>query len=112
VALLAVRTGAEIAPVAIWGTEELWPVGALLPRPGKTVHIRFGAPYRPEAASAVAGGGATGAGQADGTDRASRAGALPRQGSAERHAALEAVSEDLMRRIAALLPAGYRGRFG
>jgi 1-acyl-sn-glycerol-3-phosphate acyltransferase len=111
VALLAVRTGAEIAPVAIWGTEELWPVGAMLPRPGKTVHIRFGAPYRPEAANA-AGGGATAAGQADGTDRASRAGSLPRQGSAERHAALEAVSEDLMRRIAALLPAGYRGRFG
>ncbi|MGC8635121.1 MAG: lysophospholipid acyltransferase family protein [Candidatus Limnocylindrales bacterium] len=114
VALLAVRTGAEIAPVAIWGSEELWPVGAMLPRPGKSVHIRFGAPYRPDVAAAVTGGG-TGVGQADTADQADRAAqtnAAPRGASAERHAALDAVSEDLMRRIAALLPEGYRGRFG
>ena len=85
VALLAVRSGAEVLPAALWGTEELWPIGKLLPRPGKVVHIRFGEPYRMAT-------GATGAG---GT----------------RHAALDAASDDLMRRIAALLPGRYRGRF-
>ncbi len=97
VALLAVRSGAEVVPAAIWGTEELWPVGAPLPRPGKTVHIRFGAPYRIVAPPEP---------EADASDIGRR----PAQ--AERHAVLDAASEDLMRRIAALLPPEYRGRFG
>lgn len=105
VALLAVRSGAEIVPAAVWGTEELWPIGSLLPHPGKTVHIRFGDAYRlspdedadaPEVPAAEPRGRAAGR----------------RTGQAERHAALEAASEELMRRIAALLPVSYRGRFG
>ena len=101
VALLAVRSGAEIVPVAVWGTEDLWPVGALLPRPGKTVHIRFGSPYR---ITAGADGPAP-----DGADTPD---APQRRTPGIRHGALETASEDLMRRIAALLPESYRGRFG
>ena len=101
VALLAVRSGAEIVPVAVWGTEDLWPVGALLPRPGKTVHIRFGSPYR---ITAGADGPAP-----DGADTPD---APQRRTPGNRHGALETASEDLMRRIAALLPESYRGRFG
>ena len=101
VALLAVRSGAEIVPVAVWGTENLWPVGALLPRPGKTVHIRFGSPYR-----IAAGTDGPASGGADASD------APQRRTPGNRHGALETASEDLMRRIAALLPESYRGRFG
>ena len=97
VALLAVRSGAEIVPVALWGTEDLWPVGALLPRPGRTVHVRFGSPYRIEPVAEP---------ETVGPDSAQRS------ASAARHAALDTASEDLMRRIAALLPESYRGRFG
>jgi len=81
VALLALRTGAPILPVGIAGTERLWPIGARLPRLGSSVTLQFGAPYQPVASP---------------TDR---------------RAAVDAASEELMRRIAALLPAGYRGRF-
>jgi len=95
VALLAMRSGAEIVPAGIWGTERLWPVGSLLPRPGNVVHIRFGEPYRP--ATEDAGDGA-----APGT----------RRSASGRHAALGAASDELMTRIAALLPERYRGRFG
>ena len=106
VALLALRSGAEVVPVALWGTEALWPVGALLPRPGKEVHIRFGTPYRmstqvPESAGRPAANGPASP-SPDG-------GQMPAGG---RHAALDAASEGLMRRIADLLPASYRGRFG
>ena len=82
VALLALRSGATILPVGIAGTERLWPIGARLPRPGTRVTIRFGEPYRPP----------------------SRTG--------DRRATIEDNTDDLMRRIAALLPAEYRGRFG
>ncbi len=105
VALLAVRSGAEIVPAAIWGTEELWPIGSLLPHPGKTVHIRFGDPYRLSIGPDVEAPGGPAEeprGRADGR----------RSGAAERHAVLDAASEELMRRIASLLPASYRGRFG
>ena len=101
VALLAVRSGAEIVPAAVWGTEDLWPVGALLPRPGKTVHMRFGTPYR-----IVVESGGTVAEDSDQTETP------PRRMPGNRHGALETASEDLMRRIAALLPESYRGRFG
>ncbi|MGH2466818.1 MAG: lysophospholipid acyltransferase family protein, partial [Candidatus Limnocylindrales bacterium] len=83
VALLAQRSGATLLPVGIWGTERLWPVGARLPRFGQTVRIRFGQPYRPTAAASAGGG--------TGTD-------------ADRRAATAGIGEDLMRRIAALLP--------
>ncbi|HEX5466368.1 MAG TPA: lysophospholipid acyltransferase family protein [Candidatus Limnocylindrales bacterium] len=89
-ALLAQRSGSPILPVGIYGTERLWPVGARLPRFGTTVTIRFGAAYLP---------------LDPGADGASAA-------RADRRAATAAISEDLMRRIAALLPASYQGRFG
>ncbi len=86
VSLLALRSGAEVVPAALWGTENLWPVGKLLPRPRRIVHIRFGEPYLMSAVATAAAG--------------------------TRHAALDAASDDLMRRIAGLLPERYRGRFG
>ena len=87
-ALLALRSGALVLPVGVAGTEGLWPIGARLPRPFQTVTVRFGPPYRPDERP-----------QPDAPD-------------GDRHAALEAASEDLMRRIAMLLPPAYRGGFG
>jgi 1-acyl-sn-glycerol-3-phosphate acyltransferase len=84
-ALLALRSGALVLPVGISGSERLWKPGDRLPRPGHTVTLRFGPAYRP--AEVVAGG-------------------------PERRAALQEASEELMRRIAVLLPPAYRGRFG
>lgn len=95
VALLAQRSAATILPVGIVGTERLWPVGARLPKFGQTVTVRFGAAYRPAEAAGP-----------EGTPVSSGGAAL------ERRAATAALSEDLMRRIAALVPPGYRGRFG
>ena len=92
VALLAQRSGAMVLPVGVAGTESLWPVGARLPRFGQTVTIAFGEPYRPVEAGAE-------------EDREGGAGA-------DRRAAVATISEDLMQRIAALLPPAYRGRFG
>jgi 1-acyl-sn-glycerol-3-phosphate acyltransferase len=84
VALLALRSGAPILPVGLAGTERTWPVGARLPRFGTTVTVRFGPLYRPD-------------GPAEAGDR---------------RASLDGSTEELMRRIAELLPASYRGRFG
>ena len=83
VALLAMRSDALILPVGVSGSERLWPVGARAPRVGTSVTIRFGEPFRP----AVAGSGR------------------------ERRDAVPELTEQLMRRIAALLPAAYRGRY-
>ena len=44
VARLAMRTGAPIVPVGLVGTDECQPTDKKLPRPFRTVHIRFGAP--------------------------------------------------------------------
>jgi 1-acyl-sn-glycerol-3-phosphate acyltransferase len=44
VARLALRTGAPIIPVGLVGTDECQPTDKKLPRPFRTVHIRFGAP--------------------------------------------------------------------
>ena len=86
VALLALRSGAPVLPVGIAGTERLWPVGARVPRPSTTVTLRFGEPWR-------AVGGAEGSGDRSGRE------------------SVEAATDELMRRIAALLPPAYRGRF-
>jgi len=108
-----------VVPVALWGTEALWPVGVLLPRPGKEVHIRFGAPYR-MADQVVDGGGRheTAADVHRSTDdRHETSGdghetqGVRQAPTGGRHAALDAASDDLMRRIADLLPETYRGRF-
>jgi 1-acyl-sn-glycerol-3-phosphate acyltransferase len=85
VALLAHRTGAPILPVGISGTERLWPIGARSPRPGTTVTLRFGRAMR----RAPAGD------EARGADR-------------ER---VKDSTDELMRRIAELLPEQYRGRW-
>jgi 1-acyl-sn-glycerol-3-phosphate acyltransferase len=85
VALLAVRTGAPILPIGISDTDVLWPVGGRFPRLGTTVRMRFGAVIRP--------GEVTSGGRPD-------------------REAVAAETEELMRTIAALLPARYRGRFG
>lgn len=91
VMLLAMRAGATVLPVAIWGSEKLWPIGARLPRPGSTVHVRFGEPYRPGDTGPSPGGA---------------------RRSPRRRDALEASTEELMAKIAALLPPEYRGRHG
>ncbi len=76
-ALLALRTGVPVLPVAIWGTEGVRLPAAFFRR--TQVHIAFGQPFR-----------------------------LPRP----QHIAKEDVQEgtdEIMRRIAALLPPEYRG---
>ncbi|MEY3472318.1 MAG: lysophospholipid acyltransferase family protein [Candidatus Limnocylindrus sp.] len=45
-ALLALRSGAPVIPVAVSGTERLWPRGALLPRRAETIRMLIGEPRR------------------------------------------------------------------
>jgi 1-acyl-sn-glycerol-3-phosphate acyltransferase len=85
VALLAYRTGAPILPVGISGTERLWPIGARFPRPGTTVTLRFGTAVR-------------------------RAPVLDEARGADRDRVKDS-TDDLMRRIAQLLPEQHRGRW-
>ncbi len=80
VALLAIRSGAPILPVAVWGTERLWPVGSTFPRPGGRVHLRVGEPF-----------------------------VLERRTVDGKREDLQAVADRLMRGIAVLLPPEYRG---
>ncbi len=82
VASLALRTGAPIVPVAISGSDRVWPRGQMLPRPGGRVTVRVGAPFR--VADALPAG----------TDRRDAKGLA---------------TTILMRRIAALLPERQRG---
>lgn len=44
VALLAYRTGAPVFPVAVSGTDRLWPRGSLLPRRVPRIRLEIGAP--------------------------------------------------------------------
>jgi 1-acyl-sn-glycerol-3-phosphate acyltransferase len=80
-ATLALRTGATIVPIGLAGTFRVWPKGGL-PRPGHSIRVRVGEPFRP--ADVVA----------PGTDR---------------RAAKAATTAALMGRIAALLPRAQRG---
>jgi 1-acyl-sn-glycerol-3-phosphate acyltransferase len=103
VALLALRTGAPILPVGIAGSEQLWPVGARLPRPGSSVTLRFGPLLRPDELGLGA----------DPPLEDPRAASDPTPpAAARRRESVDQATERLMRRIAALLPAAYRGRFG
>lgn len=102
VALLALRTGAPILPVGIAGSERLWPVGARLPRPDSTVTLRFGPVLRPEDLGL----------RADFSPEDAPAGGEPERPAAARRESVAHATETLMRRIADLLPAPYRGRFG
>lgn len=79
-ATLAIRSAALVVPIGVSGTDAVWPRGGL-PRPGGRVIVRVGAPFR--AAVVVP----------EGTDRR-RAKAL--------------VSEELARRIEALLEPRHR----
>lgn len=80
-AILALRTGAPVLPVGLAGTDHFWPRGRLLPRRGGEVTMRLGRPFR-----------------------------LPEVGhGADRRAAQHAATEEIMRRIAGLLPPEHRG---
>jgi 1-acyl-sn-glycerol-3-phosphate acyltransferase len=85
VAVLALRTGAPIVPVAIAGSYGVWPRGQKLPHPGGRVTVRVGPPFRV-------------------------ADELPP--GTDRKAAKTLATDVIMRRIAALLPPGQRGRYG
>ncbi len=84
VAVLALRTGAPIVPVAIAGSFAVWPRGQRLPHPGGRVTVRVGVPFRLD-------------------DE------LP--ADLDRKAAKSQATDVIMRRIAALLPPGQRGRY-
>jgi 1-acyl-sn-glycerol-3-phosphate acyltransferase len=82
-AFLALRTGALVQPVSITGIEHVW-----APRRGwkiwhrPRVNITFGEPYRPQVPAGVSA-----------------------------KMAYQAVTEDMARRIAALLPPSYHGHY-
>ena len=80
-AILALRTRAPILPIGISGTDRLWPRGKRLPRPGGHVTMRIGRPFT---LGAVAAG-------------------------RDRRASQHAATEEVMRRIAELLPPRHRG---
>jgi 1-acyl-sn-glycerol-3-phosphate acyltransferase len=84
-ALLALRTGAPIVPLAIAGSHRVWPRGQQLPHPGGRVTVRVGRPFRPADELAP------------GTDR---------------RAAKGLTTTLIMERIAALLPPSQRGAYG
>lgn len=52
-ARLALATGAPLVPIACWGSRDLWPVGALLPRPGggRRIMMVVGEPIHAERAA-------------------------------------------------------------
>jgi len=85
-AMLAMRTGAEVVPVAINNTDSVWKKGQTLPTPfpRRTVTVRLGAPFR--AADVIPAG----------TDR---------------RAAKTLVTSAIMARIAALLDPRHRGSY-
>lgn len=85
IALLALRTGAQIVPIGISGSDGVWPKGQRLPHPGGHVTVRVGPPFRP-------------------TDE------LPPGTS--RAESKHRTTDLIMRRIAELLPARQRGVYG
>ena len=83
-AWLALKTGATVMPVGIWGAEYVWCRARgwrVWHRPH--VYVNFGEPYIPAAPVGVSSKAAT-----------------------------TAVAEEMARRIAALLPEEYRGFYG
>jgi cytidylate kinase len=85
VAMLALRTGAPIVPIAMAETDRFWPRGRALPRVGRRIVMRVGKPFR-------------------------LADELPPE--ADRKAAKAAATGIIMARIAALLPPRQRGLYG
>ncbi|HYN69675.1 MAG TPA: (d)CMP kinase [Candidatus Eisenbacteria bacterium] len=88
VALLALRSGAPVLPVAVSDSDLLWPKRSRLPRRGASVTVRYGRPFRVAEELPLAPGG---------TDR---------------RAAKEAATGLIMARIAELLPERQRGVYG
>jgi 1-acyl-sn-glycerol-3-phosphate acyltransferase len=84
-AVLALRTGAPIVPIAIAGSYERWPRGQKIPHPGGRVTVRVGRPFR-------------------------LADELP--ADLDRKSATPMATDLIMRRIAALLPEPLRGPYG
>ena len=72
-------------PVGVSGSYERWPRGQKLPHPGGRVTVRVGSPFR-------------------------LADELPPD--LDRRAAKSAATDLIMRKIAALVPEGQRGRYG
>ncbi len=85
VGMLALRSGAEVLPVGVIDSDRAWPRGSLLPRFGRKVIVRYGAPFSVTRELAAAGAPAKG-----------------RQ-------ATEAATRLVMTRIAELLPPRQRG---
>jgi 1-acyl-sn-glycerol-3-phosphate acyltransferase len=83
VALLATRLGVPILPVGVSDTDALLGRGSAVPRFGTPVTLRIGRPFT-----------------------------LTLDPTLPRREAMGAASEELMRRIAALLDERHRGRFG
>lgn len=82
VTLLAIRSGAPILPVAVWGTERFWPRDRGVWGVGGSIHLRVGEPFT-----------------------------LERRTTDGKREDLAQVTTRLMERIAALLPAAYRGHY-
>jgi len=81
-ALVAYRTGAPIVPIAITGTEHLkWPLLFFRPFMGPRVTITFGKPFYPPKVERIT------------------------------TAAARTATDDIMRRVAELLPESFRGEY-
>jgi 1-acyl-sn-glycerol-3-phosphate acyltransferase len=83
--MLALRSGAQVLPVAVIDSDRMWPRGRLLPFFGRRVRVRYGAPFT------VA-------------EELAAMGIAPRG-----RPATEAATRLIMTRIAALLPPRQRG---
>lgn len=83
--MLALRSGAPVLPVAVVDSDRLWPRGHLLPKSGKHVTVRYGAPFTVAMELQATG--------------------QPVKG----RQATEAATRLIMTRIAALLPPRQRG---
>jgi CMP/dCMP kinase len=88
VGMLALRSGAPVLPVAVVDSDLAWPRGRLLPRFGRRVTVRYGAPFKVD--------GAVPPPPESGQKR-------------DRRAATGAATRQIMARIAALLPPRQRG---
>jgi cytidylate kinase len=84
-AVLALRSGAPVLPVAVGDSDQMWPKHSRLPRPGRTVTVRYGRPFRVAEELPLAPAGM------------------------DRRAAKEAATALIMARIAELLPERQRG---
>ena len=82
VAMLATRSGVPVLPVGISGSDVFLGRGKRLPRVGSRITVRVGIPFQ-----------------------------LALDGSLSRRAGVQEASDDLMRRIAALVDERHRGRF-